>query len=151
MNVVGTTGNLQERNDWASGKRQTVTMQEQEFAPVTEKWERWGKLSIIKFKGFFKYNLRWTLEPLHFKTSEDNLFILCQAVWWASMYSIGSYLTVVRNPLYSPPCQVDPFGLRLLVVARGNQCPLPPTMGAQAPSLLLWPTNTDVYCLPHLY
>lgn len=37
MNVVGTTGNLQERNDWASGKRQTVTMQEQEFASVTEK------------------------------------------------------------------------------------------------------------------
>lgn len=37
MNVLGTTGNLQERNDWASGKRQTVTVQEQEFASVTEK------------------------------------------------------------------------------------------------------------------
>ena len=37
MNVLGTTGNLQERNDWSLGKRQTVTMQEQEFASATEK------------------------------------------------------------------------------------------------------------------
>ena len=48
MDVLGTIGNLQERNDWASGKRQTVTVQESEFASATEKWKRWGKLSVTE-------------------------------------------------------------------------------------------------------
>lgn len=43
MDVLGPAGSLQERNDWASGKRQTVTVQEQEFASAAKKWERWGE------------------------------------------------------------------------------------------------------------
>jgi hypothetical protein len=37
MCILGTTGNLQEGNDWTTGERQTATVQEQEFASATEK------------------------------------------------------------------------------------------------------------------
>lgn len=34
--VPGTTGNLKTRDDWASGERQAVTVQKQEFASASE-------------------------------------------------------------------------------------------------------------------